>query len=281
MRRSNYSEFINPYEETITRLRDELFQARWVILELMPEGAQKILHSFLDCESRQERANWKDIAADGIIALAKPIQSQGPFQLVDRAYCPLCGGGSSSPYESGFTLDEGLRRHLLGWGNAHRCQIMEAAVLLARDYWHDKFHAADEAEDEQKRAQIAQRKKTETLYRIAPDREPELFDERAYGGVPRDEDSLAWAEGRLIDLSFQTALEGNVKSYTDEREAFTVYADPRMKGEIKFTVYRKSPTKGKTAPRVRTKYLHSFSLKDNWKNDIRGKYESRIAQITL
>jgi len=142
MRRRNYPELINPYEETIARLRTKLSEARLVIIDLMPEEAQEILRSFHNCESREERNNWQALAVHGIILLAKPIPRQGPFQLVERAYCPLCGGGSMSLYESGFSISKGLHRHLLGWGDNRRCQVMEAAVLLARDHWHDKIEPA-------------------------------------------------------------------------------------------------------------------------------------------
>ncbi len=129
----------------------------------------------------------------------------------------------------------------------------------------------------EKQKRIIQRKKTEILYKIAPNRESELIDEGiGFGAVPRNADELAWAENRLVDLGFQISREANIKSYISEQESFVVYADPRAKGEIKFTVNKKPLSK---SSRKRF-WGNSFSLKDNWKNDIRGKYESRVAQAT-
>ncbi len=270
---------LNPYEQTIRGLREELYEARRAIIALMPEGVQAILQSYYSCTSRQDGYRWEGEAADSIVALAEPITPEGPSLSSHRAYCPLCGQGSTTPYESGFALPEGLRWHLLGRGQMRQCSVMGAAVRLARDYWHDKFHAIEEEEAAQKRAHTAQRKKTETLYRIAPDREPELLDEGlSYGATPRNESELVWAEQRLVALGFQVTCEDNVKSYTDEREDFVVYADPRANGEIRFMVCRKPLPKKSRTPRVRTGYATSFFLKDTWKHDIQGKYEIRLAQ---
>jgi hypothetical protein len=150
-------------------------------------------------------------------------------------------------------------------------------MSLARDYWHEKFNEAEETEERLKRERLEERRKIETLYRTAPD-EIRLIDESVgYGESPRDDAGMAWAEERLAGLGFEAKTEGNVKSYTDERKDLVVFADPRRPGEISFSVYRKSLTKGKT-PRVKYKYVTSFGLSDKWKHDLRGKYESRLPQ---
>jgi hypothetical protein len=156
---------------------------------------------------------------------------------------------------------------------------MEAATRLACDYWHDKFYAATQAEEAQKRARIAERKQSETLYRIAPDREPELIDEGiGYRATARNENELAWAERRLVDLGFQIICEERIKSYTSEHEDFVVYADPRANGEITFRAYKKPLPRQSRVRRIRTGAFNFFRLMDSWKNDIRGKYQTRLAK---
>jgi hypothetical protein len=216
------------------------------------------------------------VAADRINELAKPIPEKSPFYFGERAYCPLCGGGSSwGRYESGFALPAGMRRHLLGWGSNRKCQVMEAAIELARDHWRECFHESDMAEEQRERKLEEERRRTETLYQTAPDQTKLINEGIGYQAAPRNEGGMAWAEERLAGLGFEAKTEGNVKSYTDEREDFIVYADLRSPKEISFRVYRKSFMKGKT-PRVKYKYLISFSLPDEWKHDLCSKYESRL-----
>jgi hypothetical protein len=282
MRRANYPAWTNPWEETIDRLKNELDQARRTILLLMPQNVQPVLSSYFSCEARQQTYGWESDVADKIIALAQILPpAEGSF-LSDRAYCPLCGDGSSSPYQRGFSIPEGLHRHLVGWGgNVHQCRVMEAAVSLARDYWHDKFHPAEEAEEAEKRDRLAQRKKRGTLYRTSPYLEPQLIDEAiGFGAAPRDESELAWAEQRLEALGFQITREGNVKCYTNDRESFVAYADPRTRGGIEITVFRKPVSGRGRGRRTRPAVLTSFRLMDTWRNDLRGKYESRLPKMS-
>jgi hypothetical protein len=247
----------------------------------MPDEVEEFLSSFYTCKSRQETYSWDESTAHKIIALAKRITPEEGAYFSNRAYCPLCGRGSSSAFshEAGFSVPEGLRRHLVGWGDrGNQCPVFGAAMSLARDYWHVKFHDQEVAEEAEKQARILERKKTEALYQIAPNEEPELIDERAgYSNSPRNAEEMAWAEERLSELGFQINSEGNVKSYISEMENFVVYADPRSNGEIRFTVYKKPLPKR----RRRALWNRSFSLKDNWKHDLRGKYESRLAQATM
>jgi hypothetical protein len=261
-------EWGNPYKDAIRRLKAELDEARSTILALMPEETQRLLESYPSCESRQQTYSWQKSVAETIIESAMLPREQGSY-FSDRAYCPLCGCG-------GFTIPEGLRRHLEGWGNMHKCDVMKAALGLAREYWHKQFHAAEQAEEVAKRECLEERKRTETLYRTMPDKDPQLLDE-GYGTRAREQAQLVWAESRLAELGFQTTSEGNVKSYLSERIDFVIYADPRASGQITFRLYKKPlPKKGRTA-RLRSARISTFYLLDSWKNDIRGKYETRLS----
>jgi len=107
-------QFIGP-GEIIRRLRDELYEARWALitLGLIPEEAQRLLRGYSRCELREETYRWERDAADGVIALAKPLPPEHVYEITDRFLCPLCGEGSTTIYYTGFTA-EGLRRHLIG-----------------------------------------------------------------------------------------------------------------------------------------------------------------------
>jgi hypothetical protein len=126
-------------EELISSLQDQLYRARRSIISLVTEEAQKILWGYLDCESLSDTGRWRNIAAREIIQLAEAIPKE-LFHSSNRAYCPLCKDGALVLYESGFKLPEGLRRHLIGWGNENnQCIVFGAAMNLARDHWGDRF----------------------------------------------------------------------------------------------------------------------------------------------
>jgi hypothetical protein len=132
----------NPYEQEMQKLKTELFLARHHIIELMPYEVEKILSSYHSHKSRKDGYIWIDETAKKIISHAEPISTEKKpgldgrvFYFERRAYCPLCKRGSSAPYDSGFSLPEGLRRHLVGYGTVSQCVVMEAAKKLAQEYW--------------------------------------------------------------------------------------------------------------------------------------------------
>lgn len=269
----------NPIEEKNTQLEWKLYQARETILILMPEGVQEILRSYRSCASRDDANQWNHTVVEKIISLAEELPSPRVVGLPRFAKCPLCGSGSMAAYQPGFTLPEGLRRHLVGWGNARQCGVFHAVSALARDCWNNKFSAAEEAEADNAQARTALRKRLEVLYRVAPDLEPRLIDDGLdYGAIPRDADGMKWADERLKVLGFEIVREGAVKSYLSERGDFVVYADPREHNKIRFTAYKKPlPKVGHRGPRLWA--LNSFSFQDRWTIDIKGKFERRLAEL--
>ena len=116
---------------------------------------------------------------------------------------------------------------------------MQAAMSLARDCWQSQYTDAVKAEEDKKREELAQRKKSEVLYRIAPDLEPELIDERLrFGGTPRSEGELDWVEARLTSLGFQITWDGNAKSYTHDM-GFCGICGSAQSGRVDFSVFPK------------------------------------------
>jgi len=165
------------------------------------------------------------------------------------------------PYEDGFSLPEGLRRHLDGYGNVHRCEVLQAAFELAWDDLRDTLDEADRAE-----RQIAQaRRDSEVLYRIGPD-ELRLSDEFLFGEA-RGPEALVWAEERLASLGFNPSVDGRVRSYCMQDGDVSIYADPRPAGKIEFRVYRTAAGRKRRAP-----HYASFHILDGWKNDLMRKY---------
>ncbi len=275
-------EFVNLNEETVRQLKNELNEAKNTIIDLMPEKIQDVLRDFLNCESKEERWHWADEAAEQLVPFAKilPSDESNWYYSGERAFCPLCGCGSSSPLPPpGFAVPEGLLRHLRGYGNMSQCNVFKATIDLARDYWDKRFRASDLAEEAEKNARIAERRKTETLYRIKPESPPELINESLnFRELARDEKGLAWAEQRLKDLGFQIRVEENVKSYTREHGEIIVCADPRPSRVIEFRAYKRTPAGHFSRRYGRIYVIGNWTLFDTWKKNLRLKYEAWIAR---
>ncbi len=273
-----YSTSHDVLESRINQLEWKLYRARDAILSMATEEVQQILRSYSSCVSRNDANQWNSSVVAKIISLAEERPSQG----TSIANCPLCGRGSFSRNQSGFVLPEGLRRHLLGWNHAYQCDVFAAVDALAQDYWHHQFSTAEEAEAEkeqaQRQARTTLRRRLEQLYRVAPDLEPRLIDEGLdHGKIPRNAVSMKWAERRLKLLGFEIVREGTVRSYLSDRGDFAVYADPRTHGSIEFAIFKKPlPKMGR---QMRVWAFKRFDLQDSWKNDVRGKYESRLANF--
>lgn len=142
-RRSTYKP-ASDSEATIRRLSDELFLAREAIIELMGEEARAILGSHYKCNSREESRGWAKAAAMNLMDLCHPVSQpmyQGQPFGSRRAKCPLCQQGASSFYEpdQGFTIPDGLLRHLLGTHNSRQCSVFGAAHALAIDRFQREF----------------------------------------------------------------------------------------------------------------------------------------------
>lgn len=258
-------------KDEIKRLRESLWEARRSLISLVPQELSSILLSYYSCSDRREADSWWADIIQQIISSTKILSASEGSYRSDRAYCPLCSEGSSSPYERGFSHPEGLRRHLEGYGNVRQCSVMKAAFNLALDSWNAEFAAKEEEERKEELMKETERRKTETLYVLSLGGEPKLIDNAAYYLPSRDEAQLLWAEARLLELGFGTQVEGNVKSYTKEYGDYIVYADPLTLGRIEFRLYKKTQGNARRGPKNWA--VGSYSIQDKWKNNLYTKLE--------
>lgn len=255
-----------PAEERIRELKSELYCARRDIVHLMPSDVVNILMSYYSCQSHRDFGEWQRSAIDQILAMAVPDPDASYFG--PRGYCPLCKGGSSGPYAQGFTLPEGLRRHLEGYGNTHQCPVTRAAFNMAREALWETFEAADK--ETQRKEQ--ERRKTERLFLTEPWSPPKLLEEGLWRRNSRNTDQFAFAEERLRQLGFESEISQNVVTYKFRQSPYAVLADLREVGRINFYVYDEKKKK----PRNAYKHRESFYLLDDWKNDLPNKFRARL-----
>ena len=267
-------------EERIKKLEEELWFARTAILEMVPVDVD--FNGYYRCENRGETYKWRSDLMKEIISKAEMrTPPEGNYWGEHRANCPLCGaGGSSFMGAEGYKIPSGLEMHLEGRGNAHQCVVMKAAMALARDYWNKKFSASELAEETAKAEEKTRREKTEITYLTDPTGKPKLNDDffGASWKSTRDQTQMEWAEKRMAELGVRTVREGKTISYVDERDDIVIYADPRVNGVIDFNVFKKSLVKKGKGQSTKYVRLGHFDFQDKWKNDLKEKYESRVAK---
>lgn len=260
----------------VERLKSKLDDARRTIIALLPEHFQQPLMSYYECQTWADYDAWKRRVVDYVVDHAK-VLNQGEWSFVSsRAYCPLCGAGSSDPLRDGFAYPEGLKRHLKGWGNALRCDVLEHAFGLARDSKREALEAARAQDAAAKDEVLAQRRAVEPLYDLGPGyQHPLLLDEGCYGEQARDPASLAWAIARVVSLGFADRTTGAARSIAQQFGEHVVYADVRSAGKIRFVVYPPAPPK---RPRpASTWHSVEFDLPDAWRNNLSAKLETNVA----
>lgn len=100
-------------KETEERLKDteeRLFHAHNALRSVLPAAIYDLLTSDHKCLTRDDVWKWHDSVIESALKMAQIIQQPGS----DRAYCPLCGGTTTSPYIQGFDFPNGLTVHLRG-----------------------------------------------------------------------------------------------------------------------------------------------------------------------
>lgn len=127
----------SPLEAKIRELENELFVVRDTLFHLVQPELGTLLRGQYGCKTFEEVSAWKERAVDEIIAFAMGGgESEKVVRLSmddNRALCPLCLNGPDSPYYDGFSLPDGLRRHLLGTHRVHQCRVFRAAERMAQE----------------------------------------------------------------------------------------------------------------------------------------------------
>lgn len=118
-------------QEQVDRLNDLLFDAVELVLDLVPSQYRQKLRQISHARPPLKGAQLRDqLVAEIIADLEKENSERWEHALEQRALCPLCKRSSSAPYARGFTVPTGLKQHLTGSGNAHRCEV----ISLVRRY---------------------------------------------------------------------------------------------------------------------------------------------------
>jgi hypothetical protein len=133
------------HESRFRELEWELYRARSLILHnLIPPQMSAILTDHHEITSLEAMSEWYHDAVERIIAQVHEPEDEdgddwedGPdlhaFHVEQRIPCPLCRQSNRSFYPQGFSLPEGLRRHLHGSHNSRHCPVMEQVMGLVRD----------------------------------------------------------------------------------------------------------------------------------------------------
>jgi hypothetical protein len=266
------------HDERIRTLENHLYKACYAVVMLLPEPIRDIANSHYSIGSREDAHHWENALVDRIVESATTLSRDEGSYFGPRAYCPLCGSGSSGPYDRGFALPEGLRRHITGFGNAGPCDVLSPVLDLARDYWMPLVEKVEVERETERRAVLERRRESEEMYVLGPNARPLLNDEDiGYGPTARDHESLIRAEDRLEQLSFENIGDGQVRRFTKTIDDYIIYADHREAGRLTFYVYplHKSST-AKRRGRAPTR-RQSFFLLDTWRKDLDWKFASRAA----
>lgn len=274
----------DPREARIAHLEAQLSEVRHLVLDMTTDPFPRLLNGFHICDSREAGRQWAHEVVEEIIEFAKTVEGESSG-LVRSAYCPLCGDGSSSPYANGYTLPEGLRRHLTGWGNTSKCRVMEVSATLARAHFNSKFAEAEAAAEKASQDRRKERVAVEPLYLIDPNLPAVLIDDSEPRWRPhRRPDGegplgIRWVEERLAGMGFERIVDGRVHSFVKRHQnskgTFVVYADPRTSGEICLRVFGLTP-KGNPSKKLQT----TTAIRDSWKNGLAVKLAKYLDERT-
>ena len=253
-------------EGKIKKLEGELHTARHTILNMLPDELHQLLTSYYECKSEEETIRWEYMVAEKLLEHVKIIPCD-QWRSSDRAFCPLCGSGSQGPFDEGYAIPEGLRRHITGYGNVRRCSVFEQIHQLAEEYWDYQLAEQKRRENEKANILLKARKEKKNICLVGPDSMPVLIGGKSYSCTPlRNKEQLKWAEARLESLGFEKIIKDNEISYVYDDGEICIFANPLVQKRIDFQAY-------KCDSNVRS---HSYTLPDYYKNKLKEKIESFI-----
>ncbi|MGB3222551.1 MAG: hypothetical protein WBB23_07100 [Desulforhopalus sp.] len=122
-------------DEEIRRLKDQLYDARSTILDLVDDEFSEMLNDIRSVGSLEEVGSFLEGVSLKVIERAVILPKGHDQDWTDRAYCPLCGAGSQGHYVEGFVVPKGLSLHLTGRGRTDRCIVIKVCKDLALDYF--------------------------------------------------------------------------------------------------------------------------------------------------
>ncbi len=204
--------------------------------------------AFDDVSQSRSLEEW-ELAYEGLLYLVMAVASDFPDHREAlggvRAWCPLCGLGATSNYSRpGFSLPEGLERHLRGFGNTYRCDVIRALDITSEDLKHSMAGALHDEQDPSSAPirSVSQRMAEEILYQRGARQSPVLVDTGLPPRQVRGPKEIAWAERRLKEMGFsRSGRHSNVVCWVKTHPSdpsVTIYADVRRKGHTVFRVYQ-------------------------------------------
>lgn len=226
---------VESLEKRIQKLEEELYVARHFVIERLPEHLSGLMSDVIYGKRPQTGLIEKIVEATEPISAYERDPIGSP-----RAYCPLCDAGSTGWYgEAGYAIPEGLARHLTGYGNTRRCQVMEIVNALERSRREDTRKHEEATKRAEAERELKRLLSKEPRYKTGPECTGQLAEEVGwrYDGV-RNARQMELVEGRLETMGFVVKIDGRVHSVTQAwGEKYVVYADARSVKKIDFKVY--------------------------------------------
>jgi len=130
-------------ERRVEKLEEGLDDARQALLSLLSDELQAIIREYRRCATWDDLHEWERRIVEHVLGEARILGQEESYSPSPRAFCPLCGGGSSAPYQRGFLVPEGLERHLQGLHNARQCLVTKVVFGMALEELRPIFRAAN------------------------------------------------------------------------------------------------------------------------------------------
>lgn len=272
----------DPQAAEIRSLREDLYFALELLADSLPAQIREVLRSYRDVVSLDESRGWLYYIAEAIVPFAQVVP-RGPYDLVDRAPCPLCGGLPQSFGDTqGFAVPTGLAAHLRGHGNAQQCEFTRLFLAAAHRDWAERFGGpgGSVARDQYER-QMETRRGEEVQFQVNPYRSARLIDEGCYAGLVRKPPGMTWAEARLKAMGFKKTVDRKVVSFIKEYPRAVVYADPRKEGGLDFVIAAKPLDLNKPRWSIWSRPVKTYFVPDRWKNDLVKKLDDAVDAAVL